>query len=598
MSRINKDLSALIALFDTRQDVLLDERCSSLQPNAPTDVFVRRFTRTLNNQRQLVLVSKKYAGNKLHAIQQRESELLWKLRTLSFTTPQGTSIKVSDRVNYLHAFTGDASLLVDSEQEQVEKIEMPWAGFDLQDWRRLFEPQNSSPFHDVKFVLALLRSALKALYPLHGSGWIHSDIKLDNWCLQWLGGSLSAAGAPLAGRLNPDHLRAIDMGLTLEEKALRTKEIVSGKAIATEMNPLRHLLLIKDAHTAANSGNFKPLQQLDWRCDLMALGEMFDRLHKWTYTENASPSEDHLRSALGKIIDDLRNQTLPQNPAPPMPHVTTIKEINDLLQDSGIDKEWPFYIEGARMPGPAAAQPLSTADEPPTVVTSYLNSKDGVLDKDTGSNNVRPLKQDPPLPKPDPVPDPVPPGFGARNAFVIFSVVMLVTISIAQIYFGGTYTATPATQPAAKAYASNADELMAKLYATARAAEKAEPNNPRIVQLQASHTHPYSMGERIRFKVTTPIAGFLTVLMLDQGDKWPKLKPYLTNQPVRAGQTSAVPDELFPMHAEAPAGTMRIMAVVTPAHFEWAASFNADKVEQADLQNIAASATVWIEIEP
>lgn len=542
MSSKNKR-EQLIGMFDISAVIdKLDERYAIADPTKPEVTLKRTPVVPASGDVVTAVVTKHYAAGVMKPLEMREAKLLVELMTAEVSTKQGQA-RLSSRVTYLRA--------LDQTQSFALQIHMPWHGFDLDDWVKLLGKADNSLVRNPEFLLALMRSALKALHLLHLYGWVSSDCKRDNFCLPWVEGSLSAPGQPLVGKLNPDDLRLIDMGIALPKSDHRTEKLELG---TKKSGGEDHEVLIRAAHLAAFSGDLNELQNLDWRCDLRALGFMFEN---W---ELKSPlfGDAMLMDGFRELYGDLKEIKLAGN-APDMPHQELIIKIDTLIGNA--DKYWDFTIDGAVMPGKVI--------------------------------NPRPPKE------------------LSTFALLVVSAALLalllffwtsIGIQVSNAFAGKkiTFPFLFATINAAgRSNAMSGDELMSTLQANAQANEKKDPSHSHTVKLLASKA-AYQIGQPMEFKVTTPINGHITLLMLDQGDKWPQIHPNvdITNIPAKANATTTLPGQLPQLSAAPPLGTMRVMAVVTEKEFDWTGSFEAGKVEMLALQNAAASAILYVRIDP
>jgi hypothetical protein len=101
----------------------------------------------------------------------------------------------------------------------------------------------------------------------------------------------------------------------------------------------------------------------------------------------------------------------------------------------------------------------------------------------------------------------------------------------------------------------------------------------------------------MRFDVVSPADGYLSVLIVDAGAKWPIVP--ISNAEVRAGQVVTFPESAAPtLEARPPIGAMRIIAVVTVDTYDWATRPAAGKaIVQMD-QVLATSAIQVVNVVP
>ena len=351
---------------------LFDPAFPAAEDRYNNTVKLRR-TQRLQDGKPRVFMSKTYDGP-LQALQQREQELLWKVGNL--TLPSGEQLR--KRVCWIRKLehVGEGTLDI------AWNIEMSWHGFDLADWAVLLGDGDDALMRDARFLLAVARSALKALHLLHQAGWVHCDITAENLCLPFFEGSLAQQGDAITGRLNADNVVVIDLGLSLSVAHERSQAVPFGDRIVAFEPPfstktadgqrrwdalpddqkepyrVRHPALLH-AHHRAKQGDLQPLQALDWRIDLWALGRLIEQ---WSRPDGLNPygtarTIDALRTLAIDLLhlgSDSRNRALP--------HADLIAGITALL--GAADPVHSFVVPKASLPVPPPPVPLANPQGP------------------------------------------------------------------------------------------------------------------------------------------------------------------------------------------------------------------------------------------
>ena len=279
-------------------------------------------------------------------------------------------------------------------------------GPDLADWFTLIGPPRlAEQYHDPgiplrdtprspllkpEHLLALARALLEALEPFHRLGFVHCDVKTDNFCIGLTPAPTNPSGPVLRGEIDLDSLTAIDLGCCLlptetygrviyrteeqaplyigagsrrtytwavlmgaenETQAQRKARIYAAGGYPAELNTpdLRQqrrrilsasqtLAYVSDHYLLASEmaalGEPAALMALDWRVDLYSLGQLIKGLlHNLT---DDGRQLDEAPAAITKVLLGLPHRlqacdTPPMQTAPPMPHAELIKEIDDLI---------------------------------------------------------------------------------------------------------------------------------------------------------------------------------------------------------------------------------------------------------------------------
>ena len=229
---------------------LLDKRAPSTEArNKEGDRTTVR--RLYNADEGDAFIEKQYSGG-LASLQSRENQVLFKIAH-TVVPVDCKPVALDSRVASLHTFTKQTL-------QGKAQITVRWHGFDLDDWAKLLGSQPPSPWCQAEFVLAIARSALKALRLMHLAGLVHGDIKADNLCLPWQAGPADPPIPTHRATLNPDQLRLIDLGLTLDQPRGPVPDL-GDSVLATRAVNLGDDRQV-DAYNAAKQGKLLPFQQL------------------------------------------------------------------------------------------------------------------------------------------------------------------------------------------------------------------------------------------------------------------------------------------------------------------------------------------------
>lgn len=175
------------------------------------------------------------------------------------------------------------------------EIIQPYVGLDLEKWSNLCQRDGrNSPFCSVAFLLNLVHQSLEALSELHKAGFVHCDVKLNNFCAPSSGVKLqepdgnSSEKHLIEGTIELGQLMIIDLGLTLSchrrsRRLAHDPDFVSpdGKQGRWLSNTTPDYVApsYREATRKVNeNGSFEPLEGVTWRSDLHSLGVTVEQL--------------------------------------------------------------------------------------------------------------------------------------------------------------------------------------------------------------------------------------------------------------------------------------------------------------------------------
>lgn len=165
-------------------------------------------------------------------------------------------------------------------------VQLDVYGLDLDDWETLCRNASLDPFSSPHAILAMISSILRSLYVFHQKGFVHCDIKLDNFCVPR---SLDDAHTAITnheriGRMHLAKLTEIDLGCSYYKSAVpkfyggifSAAPYVSAhyKTVMQEVEQLRNQRDgCNDPHQAQGFANRieQQLQRLSWRIDFFSL---------------------------------------------------------------------------------------------------------------------------------------------------------------------------------------------------------------------------------------------------------------------------------------------------------------------------------------
>lgn len=261
------------------------------------------------------------------------------------------------------------------------KITMPYVGLDLSKWDCLLDrDRKNNPFFRVHFHLKLAKSMLTALEVFHKKGYLHCDIKLNNWCVEGtipdLSRAISSRRLELIGKINLADLMLIDLGFAMINRR-KLPEFVDGTPFGV-VNPAYVAPSYSEAVDAARKGDHSLLKDLSWKADLFSLGKMFEGLHERYGSRldedgKATPEQRRFLLNLPKTLCSFERNA--EWPTELLPHDGLIDEIGkakirDLNEDFRIILRPPEFDQNPRAlaqenkaPSPGA-DPLENRQQP------------------------------------------------------------------------------------------------------------------------------------------------------------------------------------------------------------------------------------------
>jgi hypothetical protein len=461
------------------------------------------------------------------------------------------------------------------------------------DWNILLGAQ--SPFlSSCKAVLALVRAVLRATQAFHEKGFVHGDLLLQNIIINHMPTSTKDTY-----RLNLPKTHLIDLEFSLppvDAIQLENKDVTHKRQWFKDtdgcyiwLHPICHSLNLLPGPAAADRKNFLDgriypdadarLARVDWGADFYTIAYWIELLLRQTnfVDEEDSPGVVEYLEALvprllsfDRLVEPSRGETVPR----PVPHARIIAEIDGL-----IGAHDNFDMLDYRMGATASA---AEAEKIAAATTQISQS----VIADTA---VRVQKPQPPS---------KPPRSWGTVALVAAGVAVAGVAGVSQWNPFKKETPTLRVQSAEvvgqalRESSKDSTDAEALIKALASYAE----GSRRHATLRADRSS-YAIGQAMRFDVVSPADGYLSVLIVDAGAKWPIVP--ISNAEVRAGQVVTFPESAAPtLEARPPIGAMRIIAVVTVDTYDWATRPAAGKaIVQMD-QVLATSAIQVVNVVP
>lgn len=273
--------------------------------------------------------------------------------------------------------------------------------------------QPLGPLRNPRVLLAMARALLESLEPFHRAGFVHCDIKHDNFCIQHrlLTEHSPSLSHVITGELDLDSLTTIDLGCCLLPVGGSHRRVIHctredrlplyiGAVPATRQGYTWPVLLgartERDARLAASAimaegwtgrhadipkpaanryisdyyllccelavlGHPDALNRLDWRIDFFSLSYLLENiLRHVTRERQLEEAPAALVTYLMQLPGRIRAyDTSPFDDAPEIPHGTLVEEINELLGEEAC-RRIPFEIVPNANPTPWFAAPPET----------------------------------------------------------------------------------------------------------------------------------------------------------------------------------------------------------------------------------------------
>lgn len=271
----------------------------------------------------------------------------------------------------------------------AEEMQTEHAGPTVQQWLDLpvlrGEEHLPHVFHDCAHWFALARTALESLRHVHEKGFVHLDIKPDNFCVPPAPNPYDpASGAPV--RVDIAGLRLIDYAFSVWERVAPLGRTLGMDILDEEAYQSRQLC---DAIARGKNNDLDAIKNLDWRADFYGLGWMMgsvlaaipsgEKAGEAGWSDERRRQAEELVAQL-KSFDDAWSEEVP---LPPMPHARMIAALDDLLGQADLQQSlatpWSLNRDPAWRPGIAA---------PPTKIIAG-----GLRDKaESPSSPIRPTR--------------------------------------------------------------------------------------------------------------------------------------------------------------------------------------------------------------
>lgn len=162
-------------------------------------------------------------------------------------------------------------------------LETRHAGPDVGGWLQLpvLREGTSLPhcFAEAAHWFALARATLTALQEVHKRGFVHLDIKAENFCIPYLPADYTPDWQRDDLQLDFTRIRLIDVAFSLWESKVSLDEIPLPVNPEADPQQFRYLSQqFRHALREGQKGNLEPTRKLDFRADLYSLGVMLSGL--------------------------------------------------------------------------------------------------------------------------------------------------------------------------------------------------------------------------------------------------------------------------------------------------------------------------------
>jgi serine/threonine protein kinase len=162
-------------------------------------------------------------------------------------------------------------------------LETRHAGPDVGGWLQLPVLREGAPlphcFAEAAHWFALARATLTALQEVHKRGFVHLDIKAENFCIPYLPADYTPDWQRDDLQLDFTRIRLIDVAFSLWESKVSLDEIPLPVNPEADPQQFRYLSQqFRHALREGQKGNLEPTRKLDFRADLYSLGVMLSGL--------------------------------------------------------------------------------------------------------------------------------------------------------------------------------------------------------------------------------------------------------------------------------------------------------------------------------
>lgn len=300
-----------------------------------------------------------------------------------------------------------------SRSQRGDEMQAEYKGPDLGRWETLCWGSERNPFAEVRNCLIIVREILTALHEFHQAGFVHCDVKLDNFCMPPVERRPREEAGVYFGHMNPAKLCIIDLGYALGpargRRELWRYEPAPGHSEGAPLHPVdgefpylspRFLQAVSEAV----AGRPERFRELDWRIDLFSLGRHLDSLNAEIRPRGSEALLDYWQRLPASLMAWDRD-----GEAPALPHFTYIREIGELV--GPVVRDIPYEVELDRpMPAAPYLQTLSAlatgrspvAAVPASVIQALL--KEVFAEPEVDSEPKSALPAAPPESVPVPVP--------------------------------------------------------------------------------------------------------------------------------------------------------------------------------------------------
>jgi len=243
-------------------------------------------------------------------------------------------------------------------RKKTLQIVQPYVGVDLDKWSVLCQRAGrENPFCSVDFLLNFVHQALEALSELHKAGFVHCDVKLNNFCAPAGGLKLKSPTANSSGKFHVDgvielgRLTIIDLGLTLSCNPRARQLARDPDAYAKNGAQGVWLRNLTEGYVAGSyqeatevvvkTGRFDSLEAVNWRADLYSLGYTVRQLLV-EYGRHLNPADPGFE-LLQRLPDTLQAFDKTVGSGADQPHETLIGDIGRALHGKVVRSQ-PFSI--------------------------------------------------------------------------------------------------------------------------------------------------------------------------------------------------------------------------------------------------------------